>query len=141
MNSKKTKKHSITPKVFTVFPKALENISTSQLDYEHLADLETLFRERLTKALEAIEKQAVKKYVFKPSGVIRWVVKGKEREYVTIEHNFCSCKDFLFNALYRRNTPACYHLLAREIAEASKRYIEITVDDDQYQALLEKWLL
>ncbi|MHA1355266.1 MAG: hypothetical protein ACTSR1_08865, partial [Candidatus Heimdallarchaeota archaeon] len=87
-----------------------------------------------------IGENRVKKYLFTPSGVIRWVVTGYEKDYLVIEQSFCSCKDFLYTALFKREVPSCYHLLAREIAERIEKYDEITIEDNLYATYMDEWL-
>lgn len=129
-------------KVFEVFPEiVLQLKKDSRLSLEDIELLESIFGDRVKKALELVGEKKVHKYTFTPSGIIRWVVTGgKERDYLVIEHTYCSCKDFLFNALYRREIPSCYHLLAREIAERTEKYEEVTVKDELYSNFMDEWL-
>lgn len=129
-------------KVFEVFPEiVLQLKKDSRLGLEDIERLESIFGDRVKKALELVGENRVHKYTFTPSGIIRWVVTGgKEKDYLVIEHTYCSCKDFLFNALYRREVPSCYHLLAREIAERAEKFEEVKVKDELYSNLMDKWL-
>ncbi len=129
-------------KVFEVFPEiVLQLKKDSRLSLEDIEQLESIFGDRVKKALELVGEKKIHKYTFIPSGVIRWVVTGgKEKDYLVIEHTYCSCKDFLFNALYRRDVPSCYHLLAREISERTEKYEEVKVKDELYSSLMSEWL-
>ena len=123
----------------------LREIDVLQIEKERtdrdIEKLEELFGERVKKALELVGDRRVKKYLFKPSGIVRWVVRGgSDRDYLLLEHSFCSCKDFLFNALLRQGSPSCYHLLAREIAEQAERFEEIELEDGQYVAFMAEML-
>ena len=128
-------------KAFEIYPDIVSNLKKgSKFSTEDLKKLEDVFGDRVKKALNLIGENRVKKYLFKPSGVIRWVVTGYEKDYLVIEHSFCSCKDFLYHALFKREVPSCYHLLAREIAERIEKYEEIIVEDNVYAAYMEEWL-
>ncbi len=129
-------------KVFEVFPEIVLQLNKdSRLSLEDIERLESIFGDRVKKALELVGENKVHKYTFSPSGIIRWVVTGgKDKDYLVIEHTFCSCKDFLFNALYRREIPSCYHLLAREIAERTEKYEKVNVKDELYSNLMDEWL-
>lgn len=128
-------------KSFQAFPKLLSKIKKgSKLTIKDIEFFEGIFGDRIRKALEVIGSKGVKKYTFSPSGVIRWSVQGQEKEYLVIENSFCSCKDFLFTALLRKEAPSCYHLLAREIAEKTEQFDEITVEDSLFQEYMKTWL-
>lgn len=130
-----------SPKSFEVFPIIVSKIKKSKkLTSADFKLLEDLFGNRVQKALELVGSKGVTKYLFNPSGVERWVVSGHEKDYLVIENSFCSCEDFLFTALLRREAPSCYHLLAREIAALTENYEEVKIDDNQYQVYMESWL-
>jgi len=133
--------HAQGLKSFEALKKLLSNIKkNAKLNAQDIKQLEEVFGERVKKALESIANKKVKKYLFRPSGVVRWVVEGQECNYLVIESSFCSCKDFLFTALLKREVPACYHLLARELAEKTDKFEQIIVDDSHYLDYMEKWL-
>ncbi|MFW9922441.1 MAG: hypothetical protein ACFFDW_04035 [Candidatus Thorarchaeota archaeon] len=147
MKSKKLTKDSKTTirksslKSFEIFPNILGDLKKgSKLTYEDIENLEKLFGERVKKALEIIGEKRIMKYHFQPSGIVRWVVKGDEKNYLVIEQTFCSCKDFLFTAILKREVPSCYHLLAREVAEKIEQYQEVVVSDNEYPMLMDEWL-
>ncbi|NPE07031.1 MAG: hypothetical protein GNW80_02010 [Asgard group archaeon] len=128
-------------KSFQAFPKLLSKIKKgSKLTIKDIEFFEGIFGDRIRKALEAIGAKGVKRYIFSPSGVTKWTVRGQEKEYLVIENSFCSCKDFLFTALLRKEAPSCYHLLAREIAERTEQFDEITVEDNLFQEYMNTWL-
>lgn len=128
-------------KSFEIFPEILSHLNKdSKFSVDEIKRLEELFGERVKKALELIAANKVKKYVFEPSNIIRWVIEGFEKDYLVIEQSFCSCKDFLFNVLLRRNVPSCYHLLAREIAEKTGKFIVMTTSDENYSEFMDNWL-
>lgn len=128
-------------KAFEIFPQIIAHLKKgSKLTANDIENLEKFFGDRVQKALELIGEKKVKKYIFVPSGVIRWVVTGQEKDYLVIERTFCSCRDFLFTALLRREAPSCYHLLAREIAERIEKFEEIKFDDEYYSENMAIWL-
>jgi len=128
-------------KAFEIFPQIITHLKKgSKLTANDIENLEKLFGDRVQKALELIGEKKVKKYIFIPSGVYRWVVTGQGKDYLVIEKTFCSCRDFLFTALLRREAPSCYHLLAREIAEKIEQFEEIILDDEKYSENMAIWL-
>lgn len=144
-NNKKTvniqKNDLLELKSFEIFPIILENIKEgTRLSITDIEQLESCFGERVEKALELVGNNRVKKYIFNPSGIVRWIVNGHHDDYLIIEHSFCSCKDFLFHALLKKTIPSCYHLLAREIAERTAKYASIEVNDASYHSMMEEWL-
>lgn len=86
------------------------------------------------------ESGRIKRYVFKPSGRVRWIAVGRERDYLLLpEAPYCSCDDFYFRVLHRLK-PKCYHLEALEIARREKLYEEIEEEDSWYDRLMREWL-
>jgi predicted nucleic acid-binding Zn finger protein len=128
-------------KSFEAFPELLSKIKKgSKLSIKDIEFFEEIFGDRIQKALEVIGANGVKKYTFSPSGIFRWTVQGQGKEYLVIENSFCSCKDFLFTALLRKEAPSCYHLLAREIAEKIEQFENITIEDKSFDEYMKKWL-
>ena len=106
---------------------------------EHLAQLSVAFGSRFTKAWEALREKRVKKYVFKPSSRIVWIVVGRERDYLIMPlAEFCSCDDFYFRVM-DGEVHLCYHLIAQKIAAAFKWYDELEENDELYDSLTEEW--
>jgi predicted nucleic acid-binding Zn finger protein len=106
---------------------------------KNLTDLYDLFGQRFTKALEALKENRIKKYVFKPSNRVVWIVVGRERDYLVMaEAEFCTCDDFYFRVLDRK-AHLCYHLIAQKIA-ANLRWFEIIDESDElYASLMAEW--
>jgi len=94
---------------------------------------------RLKKAIEAVNKGRVKKYVFLPSGRVTWIVVGREKDYWVIPRLYCSCDDFYINVISRRSASFCYHLLAQAIAEKTGKYDVFNVSDEEGEKLEEEW--
>ena len=84
----------------------------------NITKLYEIFGSRFTRAFETLKEKRVKKYVFKPSGKVVWIVVGKERDYLIMpEAEFCTCDDFYFRVL-DREVHLCYHLIAQKMAKA-----------------------
>jgi predicted nucleic acid-binding Zn finger protein len=99
----------------------------------------TVFGQRFTRAWEAIADKRVKKYVFKPSNRVVWIVVGKGRDYLIMPAvDFCTCNDFYFRVM-NRQIHLCYHLIGQKLAEALKRYDSYEEDDELYDALMNDW--
>ena len=110
-----------------------------KLDGKHLNQLYETFGTRFTKAWEALREGRIKKYVFKPSNRVVWIVVGKKRDYLIIAAaDFCMCDDFYFRVLDQR-IHLCYHLVAQKIAEALKWYDKIEEHDELYNSLMKEW--
>lgn len=98
-----------------------------------------IFGKRLENALKTVEERAVKKYVFKPSGLTVWIIVGKERDYQVIPSvNYCSCDDFYFRVI-GKEVPLCYHIIAQKIAEALNKFELITESDTFFDILMKEW--
>jgi predicted nucleic acid-binding Zn finger protein len=110
-----------------------------KLSGKNLTELYELFGQRFTKALDALKENRVKKYVFKPSGRIAWIVIGKERDYLIMaEAEFCMCDDFYFRVLDKK-IHLCYHLIAQKIARNLRWYENIEENDELYETLMNEW--
>jgi predicted nucleic acid-binding Zn finger protein len=122
----------------------LENICedikrVGKITGEHLTRLSLLFGPRFQRAWEAVRENRVKKYVFKPSGRVVWIVVGKERDYLVMpDAGFCSCDDFYYHVMSRK-AHLCYHLIGQRIAETLGWYDEIEDSDDIYDFLMSEW--
>ncbi len=106
------------------------------------SDLNTLsaaFGQRFEKALEAVKTKRVKKYAFRPSNRVVWIVVGRERDYLIMPAaDFCTCDDFYFRVMDRQ-VHLCYHLIAQKIAEATGSYASYEEEDELYDMLMEEW--
>ena len=104
-----------------------------------LRKLAAAFGQRFEKALEAVKDRRVKKYVFKPSSRIVWIVVGRGRDYLIMPAaDFCTCDDFYFRAMDRQ-IHLCYHLIAQKIAETTDSYELYDEEDELYDALMREW--
>ena len=110
-----------------------------KLTGKSITRLYEIFGQRFTKAFEALKENRGKKYVFKPSGRIVWIVVGKERDYLIMpEAEFCSCDDFYFRVM-DREVHLCYHLIAQKIANILEWYETLEERDELYDSLMKEW--
>lgn len=110
-----------------------------KLTGKSLTKLYEIFGQRFINAFEALKEERVKKYVFKPSIRVVWIVVGKERDYLLMpEAEFCSCDDFYFRVL-DREIHLCYHLIAQKIANILEWYETIEERDELYDSLMKEW--
>ena len=101
--------------------------------------LEKCFGERFKKAISLVERGAVKRYAFKPSGRIIWEVQGKSAVYQVLSHiNFCNCDDYYFRVMNSKKQN-CYHIIAQRIACALDKFEREEHSDDDYGKITRKW--
>ena len=121
-------------------PPELEKVQQSRcLTGPTLIELSTLFKDRFWKAIHTIAEKRVKKYIFQPSNRIRWIVVGRERDYLILSDHYCSCQDFYIKVVIQQEIKFCYHLLAKILAESLDVYTEIRVEDNRFFDLMENW--
>lgn len=113
--------------------------AAGKLTGDNLTKLYELFGQRFTKALDALKDGRVKKYVFRPSGRIVWIVVGRERDYLIMpEAEFCMCDDFYFRVLDKK-VHMCYHLLTQKIS-ANLGWFELFEEEDEcFSMLMKEW--
>jgi len=105
----------------------------------HLARLSEIFGQRFNKAWKALLEGRVKRYRFKPSGRVVWIVVGKKRDYLVMPNaDFCTCDDFYYRVMDGM-AHLCYHLIAQKIAESLGWYDKITELDELYDTLMREW--
>ena len=103
----------------------------------HITQLSTAFGSRFVRAQEAVRDDRIKKYLFKPSGRIVWIVVGKERDYLVMPAaEFCSCDDFYFKF---DQGHLCYHIIAQKLADSTGQFDLIEDDDSFYEILIKEW--
>jgi predicted nucleic acid-binding Zn finger protein len=110
-----------------------------KLTGKNLTKLYDVFGQRFTKAFETLKENRVKKYGFKPSGKVVWIVVGKERDYLIMpEAEFCTCDDFYFRVMDKK-VHLCYHLIAQKLAKNLNWYESIEEHDELYDSLMNEW--
>lgn len=113
--------------------------SEGKLTGRNLTELYEVFGQRFTKAFEALRENRVKKYVFRPSGKVVWIVVGRERDYLLMpEAEFCMCDDFYFRVLDRQ-VHLCYHLIAQKVARVLDWFDMVEEHDELYDSLMSEW--
>jgi len=116
-----------------------EVTSIKRITNEHKTQLSVAFGKRLENALQALEEKRIKRYMFKPSQRVIWIVVGKERDYQIIPSaEFCTCDDFYFRVM-DREVHLCYHIIAQKLAEALDEYDTIEEYDGLYETLMREW--
>lgn len=101
--------------------------------------LEESFGERLQHALNIIEKGAVKRYKFKPSGRIIWEVKGRTSSYQIMTRTyFCNCDDYYFRVMSSKKQ-LCYHIIAQKLAFALGKFENEERSDRDYSKITSRW--
>ena len=99
----------------------------------------TAFGERFTNGLELANSRKVRRYEFKPSGRVVWVVEGRTNEYQVIPNlPFCYCDDYYFRVMDRK-IGLCYHIIAQRIAEALHQFKILRKNDSQYSSITDRW--
>ena len=97
------------------------------------------FGDRLTNGLKLANSRRVRRYEFKPSRRVVWVVKGRTNEYQIIpDLPFCYCDDYYFRVMDRKRG-LCYHIVAQRIAEALDKFQTVHKSDLQYSAVTDRW--
>lgn len=113
--------------------------STGRLSEKTRMKLLKLFSKRFENAMTLVDKNRVKKYMFRPSNRVIWTVLGRKGEYQVIpETNFCNCDDYYFRVIDREKT-LCYHIIAQRFAETLGRYTVKKLQDKAYSSITEKW--
>ena len=104
----------------------------NELTTDDVLNLDKCFKEKATRALEAVQKNAVQLITFTPSEREIWSVKGQEKTHLVLRHTYCDCVDFYMNVVIKRKNECCYHLIAVEIANKLKKYNRISANDEEY---------
>ena len=108
----------------------------TRLNWERL---KSTFCDRFDKAWRLVQERRVKRYLFRPSGRVVWIVIGQGGEYrILPAAGYCSCSDFYFRVV-NGEAGVCYHLLGQKLAEALSSYEEVMEDDEAYDLLMEEW--
>jgi predicted nucleic acid-binding Zn finger protein len=95
--------------------------------------------ERFTNGMELVDSRKVKRYEFRPSKRIVWVVQGRRSKYQVIpEIPFCYCDDYYFRVMDKKRG-LCYHIIAQKIAEATNQCEKISRKDSQYSTITSAW--
>ena len=116
-----------------------ELVSHHELSPQLKEALEKMFGERFTNGWELANARKVRRYDFKPSGRVVWVVQGRKNKYQVIpDIPFCYCDDYYFRVMDKKRG-LCYHIIAQHIAEALNKFEEISKKDPQYSNITARW--
>jgi predicted nucleic acid-binding Zn finger protein len=118
----------------------LENVKVEgRISRRKTDELRRAFGARFTAAWKLVREGRVKKYVFKPSGKVQWIVVGRERDYIIYEASgYCSCDDF-YMSIMEGKAKACKHLIAQRLACELGLYEVVEEEDKKYGSLMEEW--
>jgi predicted nucleic acid-binding Zn finger protein len=98
-----------------------------------------VFGDRFTNGFELASSHKVRRYEFRPSGRVVWVVRGRTNEYQVIpDLPFCYCDDYYFRVMDRKRG-LCYHIVAQRIAEALMKFQSVHKSDSQYSTITDHW--
>ncbi|MGA2791418.1 MAG: hypothetical protein ABSF00_11715 [Candidatus Bathyarchaeia archaeon] len=116
-----------------------ELVSRGELSTRLREKLEKTFGERFTNGLKLANSWSVRRYEFKPSSRVVWVVQGRKSEYqVMPDIPFCYCDDYYFRVMDKKRG-LCYHIIAQHIAEALNKFEKISKRDSQYSSITDRW--
>jgi len=96
-------------------------------------------RSKQSQAEKLVNSMSVKRYVFKPSGRVIWIVVGRKREYLVIPKLYCQCDNFYIKAVIKKETDQCYHMVAQSLAETSGIYETFEIPDSDFIRLNNEW--
>ena len=107
---------------------------------EELARLERENPALFAEAYDCVKEKRVKKYIFRPSNRVRWIVVGRTRDYIVLPSvGYCSCEDFFFRVMSHEK-PMCYHILAVKISQKTELYEVIEESDEWHWRLMREWI-
>lgn len=115
------------------------DITGEKVTKEDLARLRKIFGSRFSRGFKITKEGGVKKYIFKPSGRVVWIVVGKNRDYLIYSAvAYCSCDDFFF-AVMEGKALVCHHFIAQRLAEKLGWYDRIEERDNLFDSLIKEW--
>jgi len=113
--------------------------SQREISAELKEALKKIFGERFTNGWKLANSKNVRRYEFKPSGRVVWVVQGRKSEYqVMSDIPFCYCDDYYFRVMDKKRG-LCYHIIAQRVAEALNKFQKISRNDSQYSSITNRW--
>ena len=113
--------------------------SRGELSAQLKERLEKTFGDRFTNGWKIANSNNVRRYEFKPSNRVVWVVQGRKSEYqVMPDIPFCYCDDYYFRVMDKKRG-LCYHIIAQKIADALNSFDRVPKKDSQYQTITERW--
>ncbi|WP_369611487.1 SWIM zinc finger family protein [Sulfurisphaera javensis] len=83
----------------------------------------------VTKAKSAVIEGRVIRLQVSDAYYYLYIFLGKNRDYI-LNERMCSCKDFLYNVMFRGKKNKCYHQLALEYALEKDMLITIEINKE-----------
>jgi predicted nucleic acid-binding Zn finger protein len=97
------------------------------------------FGERGEKAWELLRENRVKRYTFKPSGRIVWIVVGRGGDHLIYPAvGYCGCDDFYFSVMDGKAL-VCQHLIAQRLADKLGWFDTVEESDELFDVLMNDW--
>ena len=97
------------------------------------------FGERGERAWELLRENRVKRYTFKPSGRIVWIVVGRGGDHLIYPAvGYCGCDDFYFSVMEGKAL-VCQHLIAQKLADKLGWFDAVEESDDFFDVLMNNW--
>lgn len=123
-----------------ILERVLDEVRTEkQLSRTNWERLKNTFGDRFDKAWRIVQERRVKRYTFRPSKRVTWVVVGQSGEYQIYPNaGYCGCDDFYFRVV-DGEAGLCYHLLGQRLAEALENYDKVDEEDEAYHLLTGEW--
>jgi len=113
--------------------------SNRRLSESLSAEVDKVFGDRFRNGWQLAKSGKVRRYQFRPSERLVWVVEGRKGEYqVMPDIPFCYCDDYYFRVMDRKRG-LCYHIIAQRISEALGQYRRTLKKDSQYSAVTSRW--
>jgi predicted nucleic acid-binding Zn finger protein len=113
--------------------------SERQLSRSNWERLRGTFGYRFDRAWRLVQERRVKRYTFRPSGRVVWVVVGQGGEYQVYPNaRYCGCDDFYFRVV-DEEAGLCYHLLGQRLADILGSYDAVEEEDEAYAVLSGEW--
>lgn len=111
-----------------------KELSSNDVEY-----LKHQFKGKAIRAIEAVQNNSVYLFTFLPSGREFWCVSGREEDHLVFRQTYCDCLDFYMNIVIKGKEECCYHLLAVEIAKKMEKIHHITMNDEEYKKVRNKF--
>lgn len=97
----------------------------------------SVFDSRGENAVKVLKENNLQKLIL-DENISIWEVKGRSKNYIVIENNYCECTDFQFRVLRKGQKTLCYHLLAKIIGEKLEVFNTRYLSTDEYNRILEQ---
>ncbi|MHA1747025.1 MAG: hypothetical protein ACTSYF_00055 [Promethearchaeota archaeon] len=99
-----------------------------------------IYNEKKEKIEDIIKLNNIYKYVFLPSGFSIWIIKGNTNDHLVFPNQFCSCPDFKFRVLIKKDVSCCYHMVAQSIGSQLKKFKIIYKKDSAFKEYISDFI-